>query len=97
MPTPRTEVSTAPAHAHSHAQRVTCHGLSPDPRKQGRQCGRLLAIMPVPLRFIGLAQRAAEAPSGRVYLLCTRKGCHVWNVFEPLEPLGPLPDTAPAA
>jgi hypothetical protein len=77
----------APAQALG-AQRVTCRGLHPDPRRRRdprrRQepCGRLLAIVPGPIRFIGLAPREPAVPDGLLYVLCTRSGCHQWNVFE---------------
>lgn len=64
---------------------VFCRAAAPnDVRNSTRngECHHTLGFQRGPLIFVGTAARKPDRPDGREWIMCPRKDCRTWNVFE---------------
>lgn len=62
-----------------------CRAAAPnDVRNSTRngECHHTLGFHRFPLRYVGTCARKPDRPDGRVWIICPRRDCRTWNVFE---------------
>lgn len=64
---------------------VFCRATAPNgaPYSNGKgECHHSLGYQRAGQRYVGTAARKPDKPDGRVWIMCPRKDCRTWNVFE---------------